>query len=870
MQEIYRSYLKKGILFSDKKTTKTLACLLTFFEIEEIKKLPDFKKLKDLVIHYLSSDESLIFQIAFSAIQKNKISTLKFLIEECKFNLISINCKCKRTEDTLLHKACGYNQTELVINLLKKNCTHKDEWNAVLNSKNNGGATPLHMAIIFKQPQKTLNLLETEINKNMGFQNISCDNLKIGIKNGKIKHQTIPPQLDENLRKEAAYYFMLFGNTQLNQSLLKGMITALIQKIDILNDNDKDLLIDTYILSTGNDIKKHFLSEVEYKKFDPDIVLLKLIAALFYGYISNQQKSEIIETLSNALFDILNNGQEKNQFSQLDRLYNEMAFLYNRIGAFKKAEETASLGLKNSPEENSSKEMRAYLFHNLAKSYDSQFNIESALKNSANAFNLIKNDIAILRLYLELLLMCQDYEKALKICEQSDCGEFSKVSLIGIKTIMKKLDSAEGLKALSCEFSDNEAKVLALNFKKEFYKNLGDYDNVLETQKTCFALEETQCKNNYDQEMGSSISIALKTYLECEKYGEGLIFLNKCKSTYPDQFKKNVILQSWEAMIYLANQNNAKAEKLINTILQFNIPHKDLCGMYTLTAINLISKRNNDEKVYSEAMYYLDFALKIDPDNINAQLYQLLVCILTKNKEKAALIAKKFDLPFLIDLGQRAGLWNIIVIEETNFEIETYDQLKIHQFFQSQKQQILHNLNKNIFSTPKSQTQWSYKNWAFTNKDNDLVALDSAFYPGHYAAIDPNVKLDTEELKIFKNALTKGVCMRSHSENGIKFLNNSVIELKINGDKRLYATAMYKNLDGQYFILFDKMGNHETIKKLVQANKPLEIIELKEPSNENAQFNICKNKLFDTHSTISNNDNGNDNIIKTSFTLDLL
>ena len=50
-------------------------------------------------------------------------------------------------------------------------------------------------------------------------------------------------------------------------------------------------------------------------------------------------------------------------------------------------------------------------------------------------------------------------------------------------------------------------------------------------------------------------------------------------------------------------------------------------------------------------------------------------------------------------------------------------------------------------------------------------------------------------------------------QNGVKFLENRIVELKINEDLRLYNKKIYKNPDGEYLIIFDHKGNHEKVQK---------------------------------------------------------
>lgn len=83
--------------------------------------------------------------------------------------------------------------------------------------------------------------------------------------------------------------------------------------------------------------------------------------------------------------------------------------------------------------------------------------------------------------------------------------------------------------------------------------------------------------------------------------------------------------------------------------------------------------------------------------------------------------------------------------------------------------------------------------------------------------------------------------------NGIKFLEKSLFELKINGDNRLYATKIYVNAEGYGLIVFDKAGDHKAIEKLLRHAKPLEVNRL--PSESTALPSLVMGPAFFNSST---------------------
>lgn len=75
----------------------------------------------------------------------------------------------------------------------------------------------------------------------------------------------------------------------------------------------------------------------------------------------------------------------------------------------------------------------------------------------------------------------------------------------------------------------------------------------------------------------------------------------------------------------------------------------------------------------------------------------------------------------------------------------------------------------------------------------------------------------------WKGAFDKGFATHAIRHNGIKFLD-SVIELKIKGNARLYTTTLHKNDLGDYIAILDEKGNHEEIKVKNRSKKTFEVM----------------------------------------------
>lgn len=82
-----------------------------------------------------------------------------------------------------------------------------------------------------------------------------------------------------------------------------------------------------------------------------------------------------------------------------------------------------------------------------------------------------------------------------------------------------------------------------------------------------------------------------------------------------------------------------------------------------------------------------------------------------------------------------------------------------------------------------------------------------------YAYIDPSFTNPQWQI-----AFDKGFAKTSKGSNGIKCINNSVFELKINGGERLYTKEFHKNDQGDYLAIFDRQANHKKIEKIIKKN----------------------------------------------------
>jgi len=138
--------------------------------------------------------------------------------------------------------------------------------------------------------------------------------------------------------------------------------------------------------------------------------------------------------------------------------------------------------------------------------------------------------------------------------------------------------------------------------------------------------------------------------------------------------------------------------------------------------------------------------------------------------------------------------------------------------------------NKKAQSYKKSLSNNGVESQEVSWNIGDKISYESLFEiqqkPHFHAAISNKMlgSLDEAVKQQFLKAIGSGVVTRQQSQNGIKFIGNQLVELKINADLRLYTKKIYKNSDGEYLIIFDCVGNHKAVSKAATKGS-IEIIE---------------------------------------------
>ncbi|MCC8462284.1 MAG: hypothetical protein LN546_03805 [Rickettsia endosymbiont of Ecitomorpha arachnoides] len=147
-------------------------------------------------------------------------------------------------------------------------------------------------------------------------------------------------------------------------------------------------------------------------------------------------------------------------------------------------------------------------------------------------------------------------------------------------------------------------------------------------------------------------------------------------------------------------------------------------------------------------------------------------------------------------------------------ELEQYENqnpIEIHEYYQSIKNaHLLHTIGQVIPS---------YSSWK-VNKEGKITSNNTTplgKYQGLecYGRISKKLqeKLDKNQWDKFVNALKKGIIYRQQGDNGVKFIGKKVVEIKIDGDQRLFTNILHSNEQGELLINFDHQGNHNDVIK---------------------------------------------------------
>ncbi len=877
MNKKYHLFARNILFKSDTETQcEMFMKLVKYCDIEQLIGNTDFQKLTEIAIKNLPA-ETVFTNLAIELVQRNKVAAIKFLISDCKFKLTHLSDENKIT---LLHEACLHNSEDVADYLISQKADPYAEdsdggmplhrvaqqqsgvslidifkkYRVDLNRKNSQGMTVLHLAALLQNFTLVAKLIKTKADTKIKFQNMSYLELSKAVKNGttKVSQPPIPEIVTHDDEKNEAHLLLQKISEKLNIQLLNEIKNFFLNKSSPLNDIEARLLLDAYLLAMPFNLQnfKKFFKSIIAKKIITvsDEIRLPIVIIEFLRDDSNFVLTEsVCEIMEEALRKL---AIPKDEWVEI---MNYLLVVFNSFGAFAKAEKIISAVSGDLSAINSHK--HSELLWNMGITYQNQNRIETAAPYYKKAFELVKDDIDIFRSYFLYLVNKQDYEQAAQICKLSSCGEFTSVAKKLVKCLSGKISWQELLDALKDNYSNYDTQIFALDLKCRCLLMVNNLEKATETAEFIFNLQLKEIHNPISNFAHTILKRAL-VYIDCKDFKGALRFYEAYQQKYPQLYEAYPPLKQFSAVIYLANGNIEKTESIIENIGSSAEVTFQMSQLYLGLALECINLSNKSEKL-EKGQRYFALATKFAPTNIIIPfLYKLFLQI----NEAIGLWPAQSDLEH--DLEMEDFLPPDLFKEkfneagEENYDStdESYDPKKIHQFFQQQKKQAIAMLSVSFTKTFIQKASWVVDGCHLQESEEEVVSINSQFYPNHFAMITPDLQLDSAIAEQFNQALQKGLAKKSNAQNGIKFLRG-IIELKINHDLRLYTNKIYKNADGQCLIIFDTLGNHQDIKKQIKDGKPLQVISVERAKQARNLENSTK-----TSSSLGNYSNSNANL----------
>lgn len=788
-----------------------------------------------------------------------------------------------------MHEACLYGANEIVEYLLQKgfNPNAKDgqgdtplhrvvvrevntslilllkQYKANLNIKNHNEFTPLFMAILFKNSAATLELIKQGAKKDLKCMGLNYIQFRQEVGKGNIENTSPGVNLSspqEDIAEQAvANYYKGCLLPYFNQQIFQEVKAWLVKKPGGLNKNECCCLIDALILTSKTPFQPQILITelsklIQSGKITTDFVVFGILKAS--RAFAEQHQVEVVTELNEFALSRLDPKEISNE--EIVNFYYMLGNLYKQIGLFLKSEYCLQQAIGKFPEQRANKDKMEVWF-NLGCTKAFLMKEKEALESFKNAFYFDPKDEETFQRYLTLLLKFQDYEEALKICDQSEFGEYSKICTAYVRTLTGDSSWLDLLKIVDAKFVSRSANIMALDLKAICYIRLRDHDQAVISAEQSFALTEKNFKEDVNINIATEIFKILNICIQAGKYELGLSLVERFEKEYPLEFGYSVLCNSAASVLYLANQQVDKAEVLIQKIRSLGANPDMLSHFYLSLALEILSNRNDTS--YDMAMKYIDLALEIDPNNLKGQLYKLLLSVLRKDQKTTENILQSIEPELFTDISvvkdllkeeepilsenppthvvdtseidNRQEKDEFIPEEQTNLEMEKYDPVKIHHFFQAEKARLLNETINILSPNPKPKVKWKVGPVCFKEGMNGLIRIQHPRFSNCYAVIHPH--LNPPFLEKFENALSKSnydqmdlsedtsKVSRKRNSN-VQTLNNCIVQLKIHEDDRLWTDKVYC-VDGKHLIVFDHHDRHPAVKRKAREGTEIKVID---------------------------------------------
>ena len=336
-------------------------------------------------------------------------------------------------------------------------------------------------------------------------------------------------------------------------------------------------------------------------------------------------------------------------------------------------------------------------------------------------------------------------------------------------------------------------------------------DFVLEVKPTLEIIGMINANQALDQPIDIKQKVSRKIYaIQNKAVGMGLAlycgFEDVAKKVLQSIAQKTIaatpFLRKYQTIF---NSRNAAS---ISEIQSYEIETSEKAALFLSAANASLADEGNSQA----ALNQVTEGLLLEPRNEDLAETGFAAALIANDKEKAKAFIEVLSNEKKIEIApgyskDDNGTENIEDLWEN------YDPVKIHQHHTMRKKQELSKISESIIPTESS--------WKIGGKK---IKVSETIYIGKYRHLDCWAIIDDKlaskvDITPFERALKKGIVTREEGQNGTKFLGNNAIELKINGELRLYTNKIYLSNEGKLLINYDDYGNHNAASNFAEVNK---------------------------------------------------
>lgn len=335
--------------------------------------------------------------------------------------------------------------------------------------------------------------------------------------------------------------------------------------------------------------------------------------------------------------------------------------------------------------------------------------------------------------------------------------------------------------------------------------------------------------------VGNTIVSTLKILQYKQRFEEATKYFEQINEQMPRLAIENhdlVKLKCLLAKLYIQAGNAGQATKILDNInakLDFYKQHPDMLKTFLFAAYNYVKNGN-----YGLTEKCLKALVKITPEAGG-----LLKTFSGIKPEPVKLKIKNIKEPTLEDLE--------ILFENISLvQARREPQKEFTQEYFTDGTGVLDGM---------SLTSWKTPSGCFSTIDNDGV-FSIAGKAGYFGIIAPEItkRLDPSVLGQIQISIEKGFVKRAVGANGIKIVDNKIIEIKIKADLRIFGHKVYVNEEGQHLIVFDDLGNHEAIKRMLPTLLPIKPVLVEMESEHGVSLPLYSESHHQTTSSTTEDD----------------